>query len=278
MLARIGGLVGSVATVALPGCSSSATGPEPEDVVIEVHVTGGFAGVDYAYAIVGASSDLRGISCESGCDFAPGDVLASVTPTQVTYYAGLLEDAGIHGLDGTDFGQQCCDQFHYEVTYGDGQRVSTVSGSAGALPADLARAVGETHRLFFGLLPILIEWESKPADWPQGGLSLPDHVLEGSVLTLDVAYGGGCTTHDFDLVAWGGWMESFPVRVNVLLSHDDRGDPCDGIVQRELRFDLTRLRDEYLRSYPTLGPGPSTLLLQLRVPDGKGAREIAYTF
>lgn len=270
--------MGLVATGALSGCSSSSTGPQPEDVVIEVHVTGGFAGVDYAYAIVGASSDLRGIVCERGCDFVPGEVLANVTPAQVTYYAGLLEDAGIQGLDGTDYGYQCCDQFHYEVTYDDGGHASTVSGSAGALPADLARAVGETHRLYFGLLPILIEWNSEPADWPQDGLTLPEHVLEGSVLSLDVAYGGGCTTHDFDLVAWGGWLESFPVRVNVLLSHDDHGDPCDGIVQRTLRFDLTRLRDEYLRSYPTLGPAPSTLLIQLTVPDGQEPREIAYTF
>jgi len=53
---------------------------------------------------------------------------------------------------------------------------------------------------------------------------------------------------------------------------------CDAIISRTLRFDLTRLREEYQRSYPTLGPAPSTLVLRLTVPDGEAARQIAYTF
>jgi hypothetical protein len=272
-----GALAIAAATLTL-GCHASLIGPQVDDVYIEVHVTGGFAGVDYTFAIVGEAAELRGIACVRSCDFEPGEPLASLTRDQVVYYAELLDDAGIRLLDGTDFGEECCDQFHYDVEYRERGFEATVQGSSGSLPEDLSQAVGEIHRLWSSGSPIVIEFESSPEEWPRDPLVLHDYDLDGGVLSLDVEYGGGCETHEHALVAWGGWMESFPVQVNVLLTHEDHDDPCDALIRRTLRFDLGPLREEYYRSYPSSGPAPSTVLVQLTVPDGEGARQIEYTF
>ncbi|KPK62044.1 MAG: hypothetical protein AMS21_08305 [Gemmatimonas sp. SG8_38_2] len=270
--------VGIAATAVMLGCESDPVGPQAEDIYIEVRVTGGFAAVDYTFAVVGRSSEVVAIACEQVCDFEPGDLLADPTPAQVLYFAELLTDAGIHTHAGTDFGDQCCDQFHYTVEYREGDRGSIVSGATGSLPGDLSRAIGELHQLLSGTLPVIIDWPSRPDNWPHDPLMLRDFALEGPILELEVEYGGGCESHDHDLVAWGGWMESFPVQVNVLLSHEDRDDPCDALIHRTLRFDLTRLREDYVASYRDGGPGPTTIVLRLSVPDGAEARRIDYTF
>lgn len=268
-----------LAAIALvAGCDSEPMGPRAEDTYIEVHVTGGLAFVDYGYAVVGRSSEVRGIACALGCDFEPGDVLADLSPAQVVYYAELLIDAGIHRHAGTDFGDECCDQLHYVVEYRDGERTSIVRGGAGNLPADLARAIGEIGQTLLGGLPVIIDWPSRPEGWPRDPLVLLQFSLEGSILQLEVEYGGGCASHDHDLVAWGGWMESNPVQVSVLLTHESRDDPCDALIHRTLRYDLTRLREGYVASYPGGEPGARTIVLLLTVPDGAPARRIEYTF
>lgn len=70
------------------------------------------------------------------------------------------------------------------------------------------------------------------------GVTLTDVTTDGYALTADVTYSGGCGQHRMDLVAWGGWLESFPVQVNGLVTHDDGDDACDAIVTEERVFDL----------------------------------------
>ncbi len=269
----------AVGLVAAVGCGfDHPLAPQPEDVYIEVQVSGGIASVDYAYAVDGAESEVRGIACSSGCDFEAGEVIAQLTPAQVLHLAESLAVAGIVRHDGVDFGDQCCDQFYYAIGYRDGDRESSVRGSSGALPQELAGAVAELDLLLHGVLPIVIDWDSQPDDWPGDPLVLRDHSLEGSVLALDVEYGGGCAIHGLDLVAWGGWLESFPIQVNVRLTHESRDDPCDALIQRTLRFNLVPLREDYEGSYGTGNPGETTIILRLSVPDGGEQRTLEYTF
>lgn len=149
------GLAGcaSVGLLTVGACGSDPVAPEPEDIYIEVHVTGGLAAVDFSYAVDGAALEARGITCSSVCDFEPGEVLVHLTPAQVVYFADLLVDAGIWSHDGTDFGEQCCDQFHYTIEYRDGERESSVRGSAGSLPGALAAAVAQLDLLVQGIDP-----------------------------------------------------------------------------------------------------------------------------
>ena len=278
---RVLSLVGSVAAglLASVGCGSDdPVAPQVEHIYIEVQVSGGIAGVDYAYAVDGAESVARGITCTSGCDFEPGEVIAQQTPAQVLYFADLLNDAGIVGHDGTDFGYECCDQFYYAIGYRDGDRESSVRGSSGALPHDLAGAVAELDLLLRGVLPIIIDWNARPDDWPSDQLLLRDFSVVGAVLSLDVEYGGGCVAHELDLVAWGGWLESFPVQVNVLLTHESHDDACEALIRRTLQFNLVSLGEDYEASYGVGDPGATTIILRLTVPDGGAPRTIEYTF
>ena len=44
-------------------------------------------------------------------------------------------------------------------------------------------------------------------------------------------------------------MESYPVQVNVLLSHEDNDDPCDMWITEELVYNLIPLKNAWQKSY-----------------------------
>jgi hypothetical protein len=259
--------------------SSDPTGPyDPQEIYVEIHVTQGLAAADYAFAVDGATGTVRGISCVRLCQFEPGEVLMHLSAAQVVNLAGLLIDAGILDHDGADFGVQCCDQFHYAVEFRDGDRRSTVRGSSEAFPEELRVALGYVTALLVEKQPIIVDFDSQPADWPRDALVLRESSLQNPNLLLEVEYGGGCRDHELDLVAWGGWLESFPVQVNVQLAHEDFDDPCDALIQKSLRFDLTPLKAAYEESYGAGDPGSTTIIMRLTVPDGRGPRSISYSF
>jgi hypothetical protein len=271
MSPRIFSLV--VLPLLLSGCLGSSTGPAGSGAArIRLHVTGGFAGVDYTLYVNGPGGTVVGESCVSGCDFEDGAILETLSRDQAAYLAGLFIDAGIHAADGTDFGVQCCDQFHYELVYQDGDGTSSVSGSSEALPPDLRDAVSQVHGLLSGATPIVVAPQTSPEKWPSDWVSALDSLrIEGDHLRFRVSYGGGCAAHDFKLVAWGGWMESFPVQVRAFLSHDGKNDPCDAIVTRALSFDLRPLKKAYQESYGVGDPGATTLVIDLENPVGSSS-------
>lgn len=44
-------------------------------------------------------------------------------------------------------------------------------------------------------------------------------------------------------------MESYPVQVNVLLSHEDNDDPCDAWITEEMAFNLSPLKKAWQEQY-----------------------------
>lgn len=261
----------------LAACDGDPAAPVAEDVLILVQVTGGFGGVNYAYVVDGADLEAREISnCWDGCDPGDGEVAAQLTTAQVQSIARMFRVT--FAYDGEDFGHECCDAHYYIITYREGERTATVRGAGGTLPARVNAALTAVFPLFQGATPIIVDFESQPEDWPQDALTLTRYSLEGHVLELDVQYGGGCREHDLDLVAWGGFLESLPVQVNVLLSHDAQDDACEALIMRTLRFDLVPLKDEYVAPHRDGGPGATTIVLRVTVPDGEGPRQIEYTF
>ena len=54
--------------------------------------------------------------------------------------------------------------------------------------------------------------------------------------------------HDFQLNA-SSFMESDPIQVNVLLSHEGNDDPCDMWITENLGFDLLQLKKSWQYQY-----------------------------
>jgi hypothetical protein len=185
---------------------------------------------------------------------------------QVEALSRRLDDTGVMGLDGQDFGTVCCDDFHFELTYERGDQSASVRGGGTRFPQDLAVAVGLIHGLARGTVPVLVAQSSQASDWPRDSYQLGGVEAPRLALNALITYSGGCAQHRMDLVLWGGWMESFPVQINALITHDDRDDPCDGVVTEERRFDLLPLREAYEEAYGVIGSTPTAVILRLWDP------------
>jgi hypothetical protein len=258
----------SLTPLLLLGCLDGSTGPEvghaPE---ILLTVTGGLVGVDYTLLVDGRQGEVIGESCVSGCDFESGQFLRGLSTDQTDYLAELFQGAGVLELDGTDFGNECCDQFHYDLTYTDDSGSSHVMGTSEAFPADLREAVAMVAGFASDEFPVVVNFDTRMELWPRDALIIQDVRINGDWASVETAYSGGCAPHQFDLVVFGGWMESDPVQVRAFLSHDGHDDPCDGLVLRTIAFDLKPLKNAYQEAYGVGAPGTTTLIIQL---DGAG--------
>jgi hypothetical protein len=91
-------------------------------------------------------------------------------------------------------------------------------------------------------------------------------------LHVRVRFAGGCRTHEFRLVLFKTFRESYPVQSDALLAHAANGDSCRALLVRDMSFDLTPLRDHYRRSYLT-----ASGVIHLRLlPPGEGTVEYRF--
>jgi len=90
--------------------------------------------------------------------------------------------------------------------------------------------------------------------------------FDSDTLNLEISYSGGCEEHQFLLIAWNYFLESYPVRANLLLSHNANGDACRALITSKLSFDMTPLKEEYLKLY---GGENGSIILVLSLSDDK---------
>lgn len=111
-------------------------------------------------------------------------------------------------------------------------------------------------------------WDYAQGDW------LPDcradrgddyDVYAASILadelTVMVATGGGCETHEW-VLCWpdGAFAESDPVQAQLEIWHDAHDDSCDGWLTADVVFDLTPLRQAWTEAY---GGGTGTIIVNV---------------
>lgn len=268
-----------IGATALFGCGDTIFGPiDPDEVTILMNVTGGFAGVDYSFEVDGESGEVRGVMCSNGCAFQPGQLLERLSRDAVGDLALRFENAGALQFDGLDFGTECCDHFVYTVTYEHAGGTSTMTGTASRMPAALSVAVTDVAALIHGQKAALVRMESTPAEWPRDSYSLGEINVAGQQLTTTATYGGGCEVHTFDLVAWGGWLESNPVQVEVLITHEDHDDMCDALPTVELYYSLRPIVEAYEEAYGPGEAGSRTLILRIADPEGGETRFVDFVF
>ncbi len=73
--------------------------------------------------------------------------------------------------------------------------------------------------------------------------------LEGDILTLKISYTGGQKNHTFELIGTGEYMESNPIQIAFVLSHDANGDLGESSITKILSFDLKPLIEDFFQVY-----------------------------
>lgn len=247
-------------------CGGNLLAPaEPEEVTVTLSVTGGFAGAGYGVVVDGAARQAL-VSCGLVCAVPETQTVLPISAALVGELASALDESGILSMDGADFGTECCDQFHVDLTYERGSRSAHVRGTESRLPPTLHPPIRLLTALAQGRVPMIVSPDTRPEDWPRDSYSLGKVEAGTSTIAAEVTYSGGCGEHRMDLVAWGGWMESSPVQINALVTHDDSDDPCDAVVDEVRSFDLFPLAEAYAEAYGEIGPERPTVILRLWDP------------
>jgi hypothetical protein len=66
-------------------------------------------------------------------------------------------------------------------------------------------------------------------------------------------------------------MESYPVQVNVVLSHEDNDDPCDAWITEEMVFNLLPLKKAWQEQYNEMS---GTIIMNLE----NWEKQVTYNF
>ena len=83
---------------------------------------------------------------------------------------------------------------------------------------------------------------------PRDPVTMNNIKLVKNSLYMNISYGGGCEEHEFTLIATT-FMESEPVQVNIILSHEDNDDPCDMWINENHSYNLLPLKKSWQLSY-----------------------------
>ena len=242
------------------GCTTEGihlAGPEQfDDVVLEVRITGGVAGVEHELRVAGSNRVVEG-------DAAP----LTLGPLQWASLIDEVERAGLPHLGAQDFGAGCCDFFHYEIGYHDESGRAEVRGDATTLLPPIAAVAARLHALVDGTVLALVEGGALPSPGPFRSLGVEHVEQSGHLVVVTLRTPGECAPHAVDLVFDGEWQESSPIRTSAHLVPTDRGHSCRAVAEEVRRFDLRDVFAVYRSRYPTDPPG-TPIAVTVRAPDG----------
>lgn len=129
----------------LAACAGAPTDPpHPDDVVIAVWITGGFAATDRTITLDGRSEAVR--VCDRECPAPPGEVVKRLEQSEIRALAMRFVDAGARADEQRDFGicELCADQRHLELVYRDRTGSHRFVGDEPNFPDGLVDAI---HKL-----------------------------------------------------------------------------------------------------------------------------------
>ncbi|OYT28155.1 hypothetical protein B6U98_05505 [Thermoplasmatales archaeon ex4572_165] len=74
-------------------------------------------------------------------------------------------------------------------------------------------------------------------------------ILYKDSLEITVSYSGGCEDHVFELISKEAFMESDPVQIDLVLSHDANDDLCEAYITETLVFNISKLKQKWQNEY-----------------------------
>ena len=123
----------------------------------------------------------------------------------------------------------------------------SVSVSPDEIPPDDTKLIGTVF--------ILEDTPNAADEWADNAIEFhsPYHFNSATItddtFTVSVAYGGGCETHEFALLAEPAFMESDPVQLGISIVHNANDDFCERWVEENYHFDLTPIKTMYQEAY-----------------------------
>ncbi|MCG6186057.1 NigD1/NigD2 family lipoprotein [Maribellus maritimus] len=88
--------------------------------------------------------------------------------------------------------------------------------------------------------------------------------VDGDCLQIKLSYSGGCQEHTIDLARMHPWVTGSSNIPTLEIRHNANGDMCEALFTKELRFDLTPLKQE----------GKTEFVLTAKLADGEDYSEI----
>ena len=85
---------------------------------------------------------------------------------------------------------------------------------------------------------------------PRDAVYINEINIKSDKLTVNISYGGGCKDHNFSLIGSNEYLESYPVRTSLLLSHQSNNDTCTAFFTQMLVFNLRTLKNNFQEMYP----------------------------
>ena len=162
-----------------------------------------------------------------------------------------------------------CDEVPDEILDGADTNAGlddSISVSHGDIPTDDTK--------LFGDVVIVEPGVNEPNKWVNDAYQLNSATIVDDTLTIAVAYGGGCETHQFTLIASDTFMESDPVQLGISIVHNANLDFCERWVEEAYHFNLTPIKTMYQAAYKQAA---GTVVLNLEgLPEGADA--LTYNF
>lgn len=90
-------------------------------------------------------------------------------------------------------------------------------------------------------------------------LFVKDAFIDGDCLQLKLSYSGGCREHTIELARMNEWYANDPSLPTFEIRHNSNNDLCEAMLTKEIRFDLTSLREE----------GKTEFVLTAKLPNGE---------
>jgi hypothetical protein len=88
--------------------------------------------------------------------------------------------------------------------------------------------------------------------------------VDGDCLQIKLSYSGGCQEHTIDLARMHPWVTGSSNIPTFEIRHNANGDMCEALFTKELRYDLTPLKQE----------GKKEFVLTAKLADGEVYSEI----
>jgi hypothetical protein len=104
-----------------------------------------------------------------------------------------------------------------------------------------------------GSFPTILVENINSSDLYRHELRINSVKINENSLIADISYSGGCKDHEFALVISKYFNKTYPVQVEVFISHNNNGDSCEAFLTEEIAFSLLPLRDLYRNAYSDKG-------------------------